>query len=258
MKQTRIWIAGAALGVFSTLAALPSAPAQAAPARKPASKSHAAKKPAAKKPAAKKMGAKGSNAGMMPLMLSLPHPAFIGTPKNIPPGTTVEKPSGRPRPPMMVPKGTQLLSKGKPVTSSDSAPVIGDLSLITDGNKEAGDGNYVELGPYKQWVQIDLGRSAAISAIALWHYHSEAAVYKDVVVQISDDKDFVEGVKTVYNTDQKSTIGLGRGKDPQYYETAEGRLINARGIKGRYVRLYSNGSTGGDENRYTEVEVYGK
>ncbi len=246
MKQTRLWIASAALAAFSTLALL----------HAPSSHAAQAKKPAAKKTTKKPI--KGSNVGMVPLMLSLPHPAFIGTPKNIPPGTTVEKPTGKPRPPLMVPRGTQLLSKGKPVTSSDSAPVIGDLRLVTDGNKEAGDGNYVELGPYKQWVQIDLGRSTTISAIALWHFHSEAAVYKDVVVQVSNDKDFVEGVKTVYNNDQKNTIGLGRGTDPQYFETAEGRLINAKGVKGRYVRLYSNGSTGGDENRYTEVEVYGK
>jgi hypothetical protein len=43
-----------------------------------------------------------------------------------------------------------------------------------------------------------------------------------------------------------------------YVETAEGKLIDARGIEGRYVRLFSRGNTGNELNHYTEVEVYGK
>ena len=34
-------------------------------------------------------------------------------------------------------------------------------------------------------------------------------------------------------------------------------LIDPKGIKGRYVRLYSNGNTANDLNHYVEVEVYG-
>lgn len=252
MNHTRLWIASMALGAFSTLATLPSASLLAAP-KKPT------KKAAAKKPTQKPAKKPASNAGMMPLMLVLPRPATIGTPKNLPPGLVIEKYSATPSRPMMVPKGTVLLSKGKPVTSSDTAPVIGDLSLITDGDKEAGDGSFVELGPYKQWVQIDLGRTATISTIALWHYHSEFAVYKDVVVQVSNDKDFVEGVTTIFNNSGSTYKDpLYFHKDPLYFESFQGRAINAKGARGRYVRLYSNGSTSGDENRYTEVEVYGK
>ena len=246
MKQTRLWIAGAALGALSTFG-LATSSSWAAP-QKPA------KKATVKKPAAKKPVKSASTAGMVPLALAFPRPATIGTPKNLPPGLVVEKYSPTPRKPMMVPKGTVLLSKGKSVTSSDMAPVIGELSLITDGSKEAGDGNFVELGPYKQWVQIDLGRTATISSIALWHFHQEFAVYKDVVVQISNDPDFVEGVKTVYD----NSSSAGSRKDPLYFESFQGRVIDAKNAKGRYVRLSSNGSTSGDENRYTEVEVYGK
>jgi hypothetical protein len=51
---------------------------------------------------------------------------------------------------------------------------------------------------------------------------------------------------------------MGIGKDREYFETSEGRLVNAKKTKARYVRLYSNGSTFSDPlNRYTEVEVYG-
>lgn len=241
MKQTRLWIVGA-LGALSTLAVLAPASLQAAP-KKPAKKAMA-KKPV--KPA--------SNAGMMPLMLERPDPVTVGTPKNLPPGLVVEKYSQTPPKPMMVPKGTQLLSKGKPVTASDTAPVIGELAQVTDGKKAGGDGYFVELGPYKQWVQIDLGRTSTISAIVVWHFHTEFAVYKDVVAQVSNDPDFVEGVTTVYN----NSSNAGAKKDPLYFESFQGRTINARGAKGRYVRLWSNGSTSGDENRYTEVEVFGK
>ena len=41
-------------------------------------------------------------------------------------------------------------------------------------------------------------------------------------------------------------------------ETYDGRPIAVKGVKGRYVRLYSNGNTSDELNHYTEVEVYGK
>ena len=55
-----------------------------------------------------------------------------------------------------MPNGTVLFSKGKPLTASDSDPIIGSLGLITDGEKHAGDGYFVELLDGLQWVQIDL------------------------------------------------------------------------------------------------------
>ncbi len=218
------------------------------------------KKPAttAQKPAAKpKPNAPKPNANLVALQLKLPRPTFIGTPKNIPAGTTVEKPTGKARPVFYVPRGTTNLAAGKTVTASDSAPIIGENSQITDGNKEAGDGNFVEFGFGKQWVQVDLERSANLSALVMWHTHSEASVYHDVVVQVSDDADFISGVKTVFNNDQDNSAGLGRGTDREYFELAEGKLVPLK-AKGRYVRVYSNGSTGGDENRFTEIEIYGK
>src|ERR1051326_9613593 len=79
----------------------------------------------------------------VPLPLKLPKPAFAGTPKNLPPGSLVEKPTGKPRPIPMVPKGTVNLALHKKVTSS-RAPFEGSLDLITDGDKEARDGTAVE------------------------------------------------------------------------------------------------------------------
>jgi hypothetical protein len=190
------------------------------------------------------------------LKLLLPKPLFIGTPTNIK-SPNLEVITGKPRGPFMVPAGTKLLSLKRVVKSSDMQPVIGEVEMITDGEKEGGDGYFIELGPGKQWVQIDLGASYALHAILAWHYHSQARVYRDVIVQVSDDKDFLKGVQTVFNNDHDNTSGLGLGKDKEYIEVAEGRLFDPKGIKGRYVRLYSNGNTTNDLNHYVEVEVYG-
>ena len=190
------------------------------------------------------------------LKLQLPKPMFIGTPTNIK-SPNLEAITGKSRGPFMVPIGTKLLSLKRPVKSSDMQPVIGELDMLTDGEKEGGDGYFVELGPSKQWVQIDLGASSAVHAILAWHYHSQARVYRDVVVQVSDDKDFLKGVTTIFNNDHDNSSGLGIGKDKEYIEVAEGRLFDAKGVKARYVRLYSSGNTTNDLNHYVEVEVFG-
>ena len=36
-----------------------------------------------------------------------------------------------------------------------------------------------------------------------------------------------------------------------------GRVVDAKGTKARYVRLWSNGNTSNDMNHYCEVEVFG-
>jgi hypothetical protein len=194
--------------------------------------------------------------GKEALKLQLPKPMFVGTPKNIR-TPNLEPITGRPRGPFLVPVGTVLLSAAKPVTASDKEPVIGELSFITDGKKSGEDGYYVELGPGLQWVQVDLGKSQSLSAVVVWHYHSQARVYRDVAVQVSDDKDFINGVTTLFNNDHDNSSGLGIGKDKEYIETYEGKLVDAKGIKARYVRLYSAGNTSNDMNHYVEVEVYG-
>jgi hypothetical protein len=192
------------------------------------------------------------------LKSDLPKAMFEGTPKNIKPAATLEKYIDKPRPPFMIAEGCKNLALKKPVTSSDSMPIIGELELVTDGDKEGTDGSYVELGPGLQWVQIDLKEKAKIYAILLWHYHAEGRVYHDVVIQVSDDPDFIEGVKTIHNNDFDNSSGLGIGKELEFIEDYRGRLIDVGGVEGRYVRLYSSGNTSNDQNHYIEVEVFGK
>lgn len=198
-----------------------------------------------------------ANKKMVPLDIKLPIPAFIGTPTEIPLGDTIEKPSDKPRPPFLAPEGVKNVAFGKKVTSSDKAPISGELSLVTDGDKESADTSYVELHRRTQWVQIDLEAPHEIYAILVWHAHNTPQVYHDVVVQVADDEAFTENIKTVYNNDMDNSSGLGVGTSKEYFENYEGRLIEGKGVVGRYVRLYSNGSTFSKLNRYTEVEVYG-
>ena len=191
------------------------------------------------------------------LKTQLPPPLFVGTPVplNVP---NLEPPTKGRRPDFLVPAGTINLARNKKVTSSDSNPDSGTLDMVVDGDKDGNEGSWVELGPGKQWVQIDLARKANVYAVLIWHFHSQARVYRDVVVQVSDDPTFKSGVATIFNSDFHNELGQGAGKDLNYIETYQGKLIDAKGANGRFVRLYSNGNTSNKLNHYIEVEVWGK
>lgn len=206
----------------------------------------------------KKADAKTTASGdLKPIDIKLPKPVFVGTPKAIKGINNLEPPQP-PRGPFLAPKDVVNLAEGKEVTGSDEEPILGEFELITDGDKEATEESYVQFGPGVQYVQIDLEKESEIFAVVLWHFHQQARVYHDVIVRVADDPDFITNVKTVFNNDDDNSAKLGVGKDMSYIETNDGKLIDAKGVKGRYVRLYSNGNTANDMNDYTEVEVYGR
>ncbi|MBN1124788.1 MAG: VWA domain-containing protein [Sedimentisphaerales bacterium] len=195
-------------------------------------------------------------AKMTPLPLELPKPMFVGTPASLQGVPRLEKPRNQARPPFYAPQGTTNVALGKPVTSTDPMPIMGDLAMITNGDKEAADGSYVELGPFQQSITIDLEAECNIYAILFWHFHKQARVYYDVVVQVSTDPDFINSV-TLFNNDHDNSAGLGAGTDLHYVESNEGKLIDAKGHIARYVRLISHGNSSNDLNHYIEVEVWG-
>jgi len=192
----------------------------------------------------------------VPLRTALPRPAFSGTPAFIV-SPNLERPTGKLREPFLVPAPAANLAAGRAVTGTQPKPFLGAYALVTDGGKEADGDSFVELGPGVQWVQIDLGRPARIYAIVLWHYHAEARVYRDVVIQCANDSDMAGGLATVFNNDHDNSAGLGAGADKEYIETFEGRLIPVPGHRARYVRLHSRGNTTDDMNHVVEVEVWG-
>jgi hypothetical protein len=193
---------------------------------------------------------------LVPVEIELPKPMFVGTPQNTIVGN-LEKPLGKPRPPFLAPAGTKNIALGKPVSSTDEEPIIGEIEMITDDDRDAADGSYVELGPFQQHVTIDLESRSTIYAILVWHYHKQARVYSDVIVQVADDSNFIKNVTTVFNNDDDNSAGLGVGTDLNYVETSEGKLIDAKGVQARFVRLYSNGNNSNDLNHYIEVGIYG-
>jgi hypothetical protein len=195
---------------------------------------------------------------MVPLDVKLPGAAFKGTPTNIQTNTYTEPYSDAPPAAMMVPEGLQNLAKGSKLTSSSTNVPAEKLALIIDGDKEAAEPSVVLLRKGTQYIQMDLGNPAEIFAIVMWHAHATAKVYHDVVVQVSDDPEFKKDVKAVFNNDQDNTSALGAGTDREYFETRYGRRVDAKGVKGRYLRFYSKGSTESALNEYTELEVYGR
>lgn len=196
-------------------------------------------------------------ADLAPLPVQLPDAGYEGTPKDMPPDTTAEKPTGKPRPPFLAPKGVVNVAAGKPVTSSDTSPISGDIKQITDGKKQAWDENVVLLRKRTQWVQVDLGGETELYAILVWHEHKTPVVYRDVIVQVSNDPEFKTGVQTLFNNDQDNSSGLGVGTDREYFENYEGKLVDAKGNKARYVRCYTKGNTDHALNGYVEVEAFG-
>jgi hypothetical protein len=204
-------------------------------------------------------GTKKPRVKKVTLNIVLPDPMFKGTPvptneENI----AKPRPKGQKRPPIKVPEGTTNLALNKTVTSNEPLPVVGELTMVTDGDKSGEDGHNVDIGFGKKWVQIDLGSKATISGVSVWHYHGQARAYRDVIIEVADDADFTENVQILFNSDHDNSYGKGAGLSKGYIETNEGYYMYApKGIAGRYVRLHSQGNTSNDQNHYIEVEVYG-
>jgi hypothetical protein len=82
------------------------------------------------------LGATGAFAqDMEALPIELPEAFFGGTPLDYW-GPNLEPEDFKDRAPFMAPKGTVVVSKGKPVTSSTDDPLVGELKQITDGDKD--------------------------------------------------------------------------------------------------------------------------
>lgn len=191
-----------------------------------------------------------------PIKIELPEASFGGTPIAYF-SPNLEEESFKDREPFLAPKGTAILSKGKAVTAS-AKPQAGELPRITDGDKAFDKTSIVELPEGLQWIQIDLEKSSAVYAVVVWHHHAEKRVYFDFVAQLSDDPEFKTGVTTLYNNDFDNSTSLGEGEDNEYVENNKGRLIDAKGAKGRYLRIYGKGNTHNDFTDFIEVEVWGE
>lgn len=191
----------------------------------------------------------------VPLVLKLPAHTTKGTPEDLPAGPNIEPPPKTAPAPVQVPAGVENVAEGKKVTSS-VPPYTGDLSQITDGKREPFDEDVVEFKKGSHWVQVDLGEAFAIHAIAVWHDHRLLQAYHDVIIQVSNDPEFKTGVTTLFNNDTDNSSGQGVGTDREYFELEYGRVVPAKGVKARYVRGYTKGSSLTAINSWQEIEVY--
>jgi len=191
---------------------------------------------------------------LVPIPLELPRPGYEGTPQNLK-VTNLEKPTKRG--PFLAPPGIANVAKGKKVTSSDKDAPPEDLEMITDGDKTQAADNFVELSRGVQFITIDLGAGNEIYAVVVWHFYAPR-VYFCTVAQIADDAGFTKNVQTIFSNDLENKTKTGVGKDMNYLESFQGKLIDAKGARARYVRLYSNGNNVDALNHYIEVEVYGR
>jgi hypothetical protein len=194
---------------------------------------------------------------LVPVPMDVPKPGYEGTPANFDNIPNLEKGAIRARGPFLAPPGVKNIAKGKPVTSSEKDPLIGDLTMVTDGDATQVDGNCVELGPGVQWVQIDLGAPQEIYGVLISHYF-QRRVYFSTIVQTADDAAFTRNVQTWFNNDMNNRVKQGAGKDKNYVDTNEGKLVDTKGVIARFVRLYSAGNSSNDMNHYIEVNVFGR
>ena len=89
------------------------------------------------------------------LKLQLPKPMFIGTPQNIK-TPNLEVVTGQAARPVLCPQGDQARLAQGAGDGERHAAGHRRVTFVTDGEKSGEDGYFVELGPGKQWVQIDL------------------------------------------------------------------------------------------------------
>ncbi len=167
------------------------------------------------------------------------------------------------RSPFMVVQGLKNIALYKPVTSSDTEPIIGDLDQVNDGLKKSNEFDYVELGPGLQWIRIDLKGICEIHAVVIWHFYKNAVIYNDVIVQVADDAGFKKKKRTLFNNDHDNSSGVGRGRDKAFYSRWWGEIVDARGknnkgTRARYVRVYTADGMEREHPRFVEIAVFGK
>ena len=144
------------------------------------------------------------------------------------------------------------------ISCSDTNATAGMLAKITDGNKEAVDTSIVSLRKGVQYVQFappGAGRFAV--GIGRVRYAEDLSLR-------GGPGGRRRGVHrqrphALQQRHPREQGGPGAGTDREYFETNEGKLIDAKGAKGRYApgRIRA-GSSDSALNEYTEVEIYGR
>jgi hypothetical protein len=204
-------------------------------------------------------------------------PEQVGEPFDLPPSEA---------PTLKLPSGSTNLAYGRSITTNFPDPIMGQLDMITDGNKGVltysdgrlryidADNCYVEFSPSihsmsgdeftklgPRFVQFDFQESNFFDAIWIWAGYRDHGydVVRKLVIQISQDPKFATNPTTVFNCDTDNSLGFGLGSDRPFASSRFGKLIRIKPTLGRYVRIWCNGSVMFPrETRLVEIEIYGR
>lgn len=116
--------------------------------------------------------------------------------------------------------------------------------------------------PVPSSLTIDLEAEYIIDRVVMWHYAvGENRVYEDVILQFSNDPEFIEGVITVFNNDHDNSCGQGTGEDELYTERLDGKEFRFEPVTARYFRTWVNGYRIGsgqiiNRGHWQEIEIY--
>jgi GH18 family chitinase len=154
------------------------------------------------------------------------------------------------------PPSSPNLASGLSATTNGAFSFNYPASGITDGDLDSS--HYTGTGGgVPQWIKLDLGQTYSLNKIKVWHYFADSRIYHDVIIQVSNDPNFLVGVTTVFNNDANNSLGQGIGSNSEYVESSAGKDITFSAGNARYIRLWTNGNTVSDGNEYVEVEAYG-
>lgn len=163
-------------------------------------------------------------------------------------------------------KNTSATLSSEPVTTPGIKNLALDAAVTFSSNGSMNNSSEINnrsvtstsltaIGTGSKYVQMDLGKSSQIDQIRFWHNFYDGRIYTDVVIQLSDDPSFVNGVTTLFNNDSDNSLGLGVGTDDEYAETFTGKTLEFNTVTARYIRLWSNGNNVDTTNEYAEIQV---
>jgi len=136
------------------------------------------------------------------------------------------------------------LALAKPVTASYERPTHGKFAFLTDGKLNDHVGHGVK---GRVWMQVDLGQVTELAHLRLWHYFRDRRTYHHNKVALSPTGEFKGEETIVFDSD----------KEGEYPESGKGRVFSFDPVQARYIRNWTDASTGNVGNQWVELEAFG-
>ncbi len=141
----------------------------------------------------------------------------------------------------IISNGSENVALGKPVTfTTETAPFQGSAmpASLTDGVTDPW--NVLGSLPGQMgFAIVDLGDTYTVDRIIAKAFHDWR--FDDVILQTALDKDFTQGVYTVFNNDTDNSVGAGKGTDGIWQDVAGsmGQVFKFEPQAMRYIRFHN-------------------